>query len=65
MTTALMQVDSAAADLGLLVYEPAVLCLIVESFPPLEGQVEPAAMHQRHMQILPQLNDPWQQCLQC
>lgn len=45
-------------------YEPTVLCLIVEGFPPSKGQVEAAAVHQRDMQILPQLNDPRQQCLQ-
>ena len=45
-------------------YESAVLGLIVEGFPALEGQVEAAAVHQRHLQVLPQLNDPWQQSLQ-
>ena len=53
-----------AADLGLLVYEPPVLCLIVEGFSAPEGQVEAAAMHQGHLQVLPQLHYPWQQRLQ-
>lgn len=41
-----------------------MLGLIVEGFPALEGQVETAAVHQRDLQVLPQLNDPWQQSLQ-
>ena len=39
--------------LGLLVYEPAVLSLIVEGLAATEGKVEAAAVHQRHLQRLP------------
>lgn len=49
--------------LGLLVYEAAVLSLIVEGLPALEGQVEAAAVHQGHLQVLPQLHYPRKQSL--
>ena len=51
------------AYLGVLVYEATVLCLIVEGFPALEGQVEAAPVHQRHLQLLPQLHYSRQQGL--
>ena len=49
--------------LSLLVYEAAMLSLVVEGLSALEGQVEAAPVHQGHLQILPQLHNPGQQCL--
>ena len=51
------------AYLGVLVYEAAVLSLIVEGLAALEGQVEAAPMYQRDLQLLPQLHYPRQQGL--
>ena len=41
--------------------QPAVLQLAVEDFPAPEGQVEAGAVHQRHVQLLPRLQDLGQQ----
>ena len=50
-------------DLGLLVEEAAVLGLVVEGLAALEGQQEAAAVHQGHLQPLPQPHYPGQQRL--